>query len=95
MVPMILCAGQQRSRRHKEQTFGHSRGRRGWLIWENSIETYTFPYAKQIASGSLLYDSGNPKPVLCDNLERQDGEGCEIHADIWQKPSQYCKIIIL
>ena len=26
---MIVCAGQQRRHRHKEQTFGHSRGRRG------------------------------------------------------------------
>ena len=22
-----------------------------------------------------MYDTGNPKPVLCDNLERWDGEG--------------------
>jgi len=29
MVPMTLHAGQQRRYRHKEQTFGHSRGRRG------------------------------------------------------------------
>ena len=27
---MILCAGQQRGHRHKEQTFEHSGGRRGW-----------------------------------------------------------------
>ena len=27
---------------------------------ENSMETYTRPYGKQIASGNLLYDSGNP-----------------------------------
>ena len=29
MVPRILCAGQQRRHRDKEQTSGHS-GRRGW-----------------------------------------------------------------
>jgi len=23
----------------------------------------------------LYKDTGNPKPVLCDNVERQDGEG--------------------
>ena len=23
----------------------------------------------------MLYDAGNPKPVLCDNLEEWDGEG--------------------
>ena len=27
---MILYTGQQRRYRHKEQTFGHSGGRRGW-----------------------------------------------------------------
>ena len=30
MVPMILCAGQQRKHRRKEQTFGLSGRRRGW-----------------------------------------------------------------
>ena len=30
MVPVILHAGQQRRRRHKEQTFGLSGKRRGW-----------------------------------------------------------------
>ena len=28
----------------------------GGMIWENSIETYTLPYVKQIANGNLLYD---------------------------------------
>ena len=51
----------------------------------------------------------NPKPVLRDKLEGWDGEGggsgvqeggdlCipnEIHVVIWQKPSQYKKVIIL
>ena len=43
---------------------------------KNSIETYTLPYVKQRASGSLIYDTGNPKPklVLCDNLEEWGGE---------------------
>ena len=47
----------------------------GGMIWENSIETYTLPYAKQIASGSLLYDAGNPKLRLWDNLEEWHGAG--------------------
>ena len=52
-----------------------------------------------------MEDAGNPKPVLCDNLERWDGgkvgsgfkrEGTYvylmlIHVDAWQKPSQDCK----
>ena len=68
------------------------------MTWESSIETYTLSYVKYTASGNLLYDAGNPK--LCDNLEGWDGEGglrislWLIYADVWQKPSQYCKIII-
>ena len=27
---------------------------------ESSMETYTLPYVKQIANGSLLCDTGNP-----------------------------------
>ena len=30
MVLMNLFAGQQKRHRHKEQTCGHSEGRRGW-----------------------------------------------------------------
>ena len=47
----------------------------GWIIWANGIETYTLPYVKQTASGNLLYGTGNPNPVLCDNPEGWDGEG--------------------
>ena len=58
-------------------------------------------------SGDLLSDRGNPKPVLCDNLKGWDAEGGRfkreetyanlwlIHAEVRQKPSQYCKVIIL
>ena len=31
----------------------------GGINWENSIETYTLPYIKQIASGKLLYSTGS------------------------------------
>ena len=54
-------------------------------------------------------DSGYPKLVLWDNLEdgvRREVRGGfrmegiyvylgPIHIDVWQKPSQYCKVIIL
>ena len=67
-----------------------------------SMETYTLPYVKQIASENLLY----VKFVLYDNLEgwevggRFKMEGVYvylwlIHVDVWQKPRQYCKVIIL
>ena len=56
-----------------------------------------------------MYDAGNPKPVLCDNLEGWGGErvgggfrmrgthACLwlIDADVWQKPSQFWKESIL
>ena len=52
-----------------------------------------------------MYDAGNPKPVLCDNLKGWGGVGwvvggefkregtyaylMPIHINVWQKPSQY------
>ena len=45
------------------------------MIWENSIETYAVPHVKQVTSASLLHEAGHLKPVLCDNLEREGGEG--------------------
>ena len=42
---------------------------------ESSIETYTLPQVKQIASENLLFNTGNAKLVLCDSLEGWDGEG--------------------
>ena len=55
------------------------------------------------------YKAGHPKLVLWDNPEGQGGKGGGgglhkwgahiyvwlIHVDVWQKPSQYCKVIIL
>ena len=49
-----LCAGQGQRDRHREQTCGHSWGRRGW---DELRETFTLPYIKQIASGKLLYNT--------------------------------------
>ena len=75
------------------------------MIRENSIETYTLPNVKKIANENQLYDTQNPKSVLCDNPEGWDGEGGGregtfvylwlILVDVWQKPSQHCKVIIL
>ena len=36
MVLMNLSAGQQRRRRHSEQTCGHGRGRRGGTSWHRN-----------------------------------------------------------
>ena len=50
----------------------------GGIIWKSGTETYTLPYVQVIASGSLIYNAGNPKLVLCYNLESgmgRDEEG--------------------
>ena len=70
--------------------------------------TCTLPYVEWMTSASLMHKAGHPGPVLCDNLEGWGGEGdgrwvqdggthvylWPIHVDVWQKPSQYCKVII-
>ena len=71
---------------------------------ESSMETYTLPYVKQIASGNLLYNSGNSNQgsvttqrgrMEWEEGERFKKEGTQvylwvIHVDVWQKPTQYC-----
>ena len=62
-----------------------------------------------MTSTSSMHEAEHPNPVLWDNPEGWGGEGGGrvfgmggthiypwlIHSDIWQKPSQYCKLIIL
>ena len=77
--------------------------------WDNlsSTETYTLPYVKQIARGSLIYDAlsrcsvttqrGRKGKEVGGGFKR---EGTYVHlmliqGDVWQKPSQYRKVIIL
>ena len=62
------------------------------MIWGKSIETHTLPNVKQIASGSLMYHTGNPKPVHCDNRwDREGGErGAQKGADICIRHVDLC-----
>ena len=62
-----------------------------------------------MTSASSMQEAGHSKPVLWDNPEGWDREGGGrgvqvggtqlhpwlIHVDVWQKPSQYDKVIIL
>ena len=62
-----------------------------------------------MTGASSTHEAGHSKPVLWDNPEGWGGEGGRwgvqaggthvrpwlIHVDVWQKPSQYCKVIIL
>ena len=77
-------------------------------LYKNVSGTYTLPYVKQMTSENSMYEAGHPKLVLCDNPEGWDGVGgggrsrmqgtdvylWSIRVDVWQKPSQYCKVII-
>ena len=110
MAQINSFAGQQWRDRHREQTYGHRGrgGRRGWDVWRSNRDT-PITICKQRASGKLLEDAGRSDPVLSDNVEEWDGaggareigDGGDIcipslsHLDVWQKPTQYCKVIIL
>ena len=72
IIPTILHAGQQRRRRHKEQTFGLSGRRQGWDDLEKPL-----PSVKYTTSASSMHEVGHPKPVLWDNPEGWGGEGGE------------------
>ena len=62
-----------------------------------------------MTSASWMHEAGHSQVELSDNPEGYDGEGDGrgiqdggthvylwlIHVDVWQKPSQYCKVIIL
>ena len=88
---------------HSEQTCGH-REREGGTNWESSLETYTLPSVKYIASGNWPLTPGaqtlclwQPRGVEWDG--RWEG-GLRvylwlIHVDVWQKPAQHRKAIIL
>ena len=66
-------------------------------------------FTSKVILGFSMYDAENPELVLCDNLEGWAGEGggwgikregthvylWQIYADVWQKLSQYCKVITL
>ena len=97
--------------RCKEQTIGLSGRRRGWDdLREQHWNMYNTVYnIKQMDSASSMHEAGHPKLVLGDNPEGWGGRvggawlrmggthvyPWPIHVAIWQKPSQYCKEIIL
>ena len=76
---------------------------KGGMIWENSIEAYILSYVQQIASPGLMHETG----CWCTGMTLRDGMGGRgeggsgwephvhpwlIHVNVWQKPSQYCKV---
>ena len=79
----------------------------GWFERENSNETCILPYVKQMTransmkqgtqswhSGTTQRDRMGKEVRGVQNVE----DTCipvPIHVDVWQKPSQYCKVLIL
>ena len=108
MVPVFLRRGSKGDSDIKNRPL-NSLGGEGGMIWENSIEIYTLPYIKQIASGSLMLTQGTQGQCSVttwrDGVTSKAGGGLRregthvclwpIHVDVRQKPSQYCKVIIL
>ena len=52
MALMDLFAAQAQRCRHREQTCGHSEGRKGGDELRNSTDTYALPCVEQTAGGS-------------------------------------------
>ena len=42
----------------------------GGMIWENSTETCTLPYVKDMTSANWMHEAGHSKPGLWDNPQR-------------------------
>ena len=59
----------------REQACGHEGEGEDGTNGEATMHAYTLPYVKQIASGNLLCDSGNPDWCSVDNLEGWDEVG--------------------
>ena len=102
---MILYARQQKRHRCKEQTFGLCERRVGWddlreehwnmciTICKTHNQCTVTAWSRALKAGAL----GQPRGVGWEG--GQDGEthvhSWVIHVDIWQKPPQCCKEMIL
>ena len=99
--------GSKRDADIKDKLLDTVREGEGGMTWESGIyiEIYTLPYVRRMAGGNTVYNTGNPKPVLCDHLWVEWGgrfkkEGTYvclwlIRVYVWQRPSQYWEVIIL
>ena len=79
----------------------------GGMIWENSTETCILSSVKQITNPGWMHETS--AQGWCTGKTQRDGMGREveggsgwgtqvnpwlIHVNVWQKPPQYCKVII-
>jgi len=107
---MILYAGQQKRHRCKEQTFGLCGRRRGWddlreehwnmyiTIYKTDDQCKFNTWSRALKAGGAV---GQPREIEWGGpWEGVHDEGTHVHLwlihdYVWQKPSQYCKAIIL
>ena len=67
---MIIHKGQQGHTDVKNRLLDSVGEGEGGMSQENSIETCTLPYVKQMVSASSMHEAGHPKLVLWDNPEQ-------------------------
>ena len=67
---MIIHKGQQGDTDVKNRLLDSVGEGEGGMSQENSIETCTLPYVKQMVSASSMHEAGHPKLVLWDNPEQ-------------------------
>ena len=84
MVTITLYVRQQKIYRCIEQSFGLCGRRRGWVIWENGIETCIISYKKQITSPGSMQDTGCLGLVHWDDPEGWCGEGSGRRVQDWE-----------
>ena len=101
-----LFAEDQWRHRCREQTYGHGGGQRGagerrrWDAWREQHGNIHYPW-KIDGQWEFAVWHRELKLGLCNNLEvggRWEGTDVYLwltHVDVWQKPTQYCKTIIL
>ena len=73
-VTITLYVRQQKRHRCIEQSFGLCGRGRGWMIWENGIETCIISYKKRITSPGSMQDTGCLGLVHWDDPEGWYGE---------------------
>ena len=69
-IVMIIHKGQQGDTDVKNRLLDSVGEGEGGMSQENSIETCTLPYVKQMVSASSMHEAGHPKLVLWDNPEQ-------------------------
>ena len=95
MVRITLYARQEKRPRCIEQSFGLCGRGRGWMIWENGIETCIISYMKQIASPGSMQDTGCLELVHWDDPEGWYGEGGGRRVQDWEHMYTHGRLMLM